>query len=196
MTENEMLEQELSQDPIACDEGPNCRNSPQNTQVPLCSKCRLCPNNLEDISTMSYWSPNFRGLKHPILEKWKHEKAKNRRELRALSRQGKSRKIQARLRHAEAAERNTEEVIMATANSGRKSRDGDHVSFGVTLDTKDQSNRIRPVINWHELDKVRRDATRSGHAVGGLVLQSANQRSAVIIALEDWVILMRQTEQQ
>jgi len=124
------------------------------------------------------------------LEQWKREASIQRREMLALARKNKDHRRQAVLKTSQLCEMLTEKVITATANSGRKFRDGDHVSFGVTLDTKQQSKRLEPVVHWDELDKVRKDAKRSGKAVGGLVIHASNKRAIVAVALEDWATLM------
>lgn len=192
------LEQELSEDLIPCEFGETrCWNSPKNSRCPKCSTCTLSPVYTEQsappLLTSNYWHPIAKGLKHPIVEQRKRRASAERRAFRATVRQSKDIRRRAVAKYALGAERLTEKVITSTANSGRKNKDGDHVSFGVTLDTKHQSQRVNPVINWDELDKVRRDAQRGGNAVGGLVLHSPH-RAAVVIALEDWATLMRQVE--
>ena len=191
-----LLERELSEKLQPCNEAPNCLNSPKNTNLPKCAICKLSPvfnGTCGDTPGVgSHWRPHVKGLKHPVLEQWKREASIQRREMLALARKNKDHRRQAVLHAAELCEKLTEKVITSTVNSGRKLRDGDHVSFGVTLDTKQQSQRLVPVVHWHELDKVRRDAKRSGKAVGGLVIHANNGRAVVVFALEDYATLMKQ----
>lgn len=184
----------LAFDLVPCSMADQCRNAPGHTVVPKCSNCKLSPVVSIDSHGAwgSYWRPINKGVKHPILEKLKHKESIAKRVALSDKRKLKDKRRQRVGVQAKKAEQLTEKVIQSTANSGRKLMDGDHTSFEVTLDTKNQSQRVEPVIHWDELDKVRRDAKRSGKAVGALVLHSSNQRAAVVVALEDWVTLMRQ----
>lgn len=188
----DLIAKEFSSSITPCEMGSECTNSPQHTRFPKCSNCKLSPCHAESTLLLgNYWKPITKGLKHPAIVKKKKEASINRRNSRIETRKAKDKGRQKVLVNASKAEELTEKVIQSTVNSGRKLMDGDHTSFGVTLDTKNQSHRVEPVIHWDELDKVRKDAKRSGKAVGGLVLHSSNKRAAVVIALEDWVMLMK-----
>lgn len=172
-----------------------CKNSPDylGEQGAKCALCRLSPDN-EGRQMAHYWKPIKIAVKeHPDL---KNEKLL----IKALSRMAdlrakygvdkKKRKVS---RLAAQAEKKTERnIIKATLNSGRRNKDGDHVSMGIiTLDTKLQTTRENPVIFLGELEKVRADAVRSGKLVGGLVIRNKNNVGCVVLKEEDYAELTR-----
>ena len=164
-------------------------------QLSKCALCRLSPGNAgRDMS--HYWSPTLPArrahTKHPQLEQEKRQD-KLRRHLNKLhkknSRDPNKRKV---VRKAANAEKTTEKnIIKATKNSGRRNKDGDHVSAGViTLDTKLQTTRENPIIRLGELEKVRQDAARAGKWLGGLVIRNKHNVGCVVFTEEDYAALV------
>lgn len=140
------------------------------------------------------WRSGWKRLdKHPILEE-ENRNAKVANKLSKLiakrSRDPKKIKVS---RLASQAEKKTEKnIIHATKNSGRRNKDGDHVSLGmITLDTKLQTTRENPVIFLSELEKVRSDAMRAGKLVGGLVIRNKYNVGCVVLKEEDYAELTR-----
>lgn len=176
-----------------------CKNSPlmAGEQGAKCSLCRLSPENREK-DMAHYWCPTKpareHGHKHhPLLEADKRfNKAADRLQklLDKRKRDPKKRKIS---RLAAQAEKTTEKnIIHATQNSGRRNKDGDHVSIGqITLDTKLQSTRENPVIFLGELEKVREDAMRAGKLIGGLVIRNKHNVGVVVLKIEDYAVLTK-----
>lgn len=177
---------------MTCIMASQCRNSEElaGSLRSMCALCRLSEDNLGRDMTQ-YWSPIETRLRHPILEAAKrqkkidkHNKALNKKR----QRDPKKRQIS---RQAQQAEKKTERnIIHATKNSGRRNKDGDHVSAGrITLDTKLQTTRENPVIYLGELEKVREDAMRAGKRIGGLVIRNKYGVGCVVLREDDYAIL-------
>jgi hypothetical protein len=96
-------------------------------------------------------------------------------------------------RIAAQAERDTESnIIKATKNSGRSSRDGDHLVAGrITMDTKLQSTRSDPVVRLYELAKVQADAKRAGSLLGCLTLRNKHGVGVVVMSEEDFARMIK-----
>jgi hypothetical protein len=180
----------LVRDIQPCSVGGSCRNSPENAGLPRskCSTCRLSPGN-EDLP-QQHWSPKD-GSKHPELLKEKRSLRISKNQARIDERRSKDRGRQRVLKKATRAEKQSERnIIKATKNSGRSHKDGDHVSIGhITLDTKLQSQRDNPIVLLSELEKVRRDATRAGNTIGGLVLRNKHGVGVVVLHEDDYAKL-------
>jgi hypothetical protein len=176
----------LNNQQIPCTEGAMCSNSPINSLYPRCNECRLSPNLLLS-APRHYWKPRFRNAKHPILEKEKQDAKHGKAIAKREAEKAKDPTKQARAREAARAERKTNaQIIKSTRNSGRVNKDGDHILFErITLDTKLQSKTEHPVVNLHELDKVRRDAKNANQLVGGLLIRNKNGRGVLVIDEED-----------
>lgn len=181
-----------------------CKNSYDNqveTRV-KCSSCRLSPDNIGR-NLSQYWSPtklakDLKLEKHPLLLEEKRQ-AKVKRSKDKLTKKRSIDKAKSKvLSKAAQAERTTEKnIIKATKNSGRTNKDGDHVSMGmITLDTKLQSTRADPVVNLHELDKVRADAKRAGKLIGGLVIRNRFGVGVVVLAESDYAVLVKGLNEQ
>ncbi len=182
-----------------CEMELHCRNSEANSSEVLtkCALCRLSPDNIGK-KMAQYWAPtklarDLNLTKHPDLEgekrfaKFKTRLAKL---TKKRSRDPNKRKVS---RLAAQAEKTTEKnIIRATKNSGRRNKDGDHISLGmITLDTKLQTTRENPVILLSELEKVRDDAMRSGKLIGGLVIRNKHNVGVVVLSEEDYTILTK-----
>lgn len=162
----------------------------------LCALCRFSPENAGR-SMGHFWSPTSPAregnVKHPQLVAEKR-KTKTDKQLAKLQK-NRQRDIRKRevSRKAALAEKKTEKnIIKATMNSGRRNKDGDHVSLGtITLDTKLQTTRENPVIFLAELEKVRADAIRAGKMIGGLVIRNKYNVGCVVMKEEDYAILTK-----
>lgn len=189
------LASELSGKAEPCDAAAECQNQPL-VGVPFdaCSACRWAK---KFGGRFDRWLPLKPGLKHPeavkakkaaklvqIQEKQQQKANRDRGKMKVLSR-------------AARAEKETErQIIKATRNSGRSNRDGDHVMAGrITLDTKLQTGRLNPVVQVVEVEKVRQDARRAGNPVGALVLRNQNGHGFVVLAEEDFVLLVKGLKQ-
>ena len=183
----------LVQEIAPCDQGASCRNSVLTVGmlVGKCSSCRLAPDN-EDLDN-HYWS-GIRGAKHPVLEQEEREARATKIRDRQLKRLNKDRSRTKLLKKAVRAESRTEKnIIKSTVNSGRSSKDGDHLmADGITLDTKLQTNRQHPRVDLGELDKVGEDAKRAGALFGALVIRTANDVGVVVMKEEDFAVLVSQ----
>lgn len=171
----------------SCDMASLCNNSSENTGAAMCGTCRLAPGNEE--FEKSHWWP--RGdVKHPVLEQEKRNRHKAKLVAAADKRKNRDRKRMTVGRIAARAEKRSEakaNVMVATKNSGRSHRDGDHTSHGfITLDTKLQSNNINPVVHLFELEKVRRDARNGGNSFGGLILRNKYNVGVVVMTEDDF----------
>lgn len=161
-----------------------------------CALCRFSPENLGR-DMVHYWSPTPPARKdrvvHPLLiaEKRKAKADKHFAKVQSKQNLDKSKRKISRL--AQNAEKKTEkQIIHATKNSGRRNKDGDHVSIGqVTLDTKLQTTRENPTIFLAELEKVRQDASRAGKFIGGLVIRNKHNVGCVVLKEEDYAVLVR-----
>jgi hypothetical protein len=169
-----------------------CRNSVEiaGDRRQKCSVCRLSPPNV-GYST-DYWSPIDYRAKHPQLEFESKRRRAEKLKQRRLERKNKDRNRQQVLSRSARAERQTEQsIIKATKNSGRSRRDGDHVAaMTISLDTKQQSQRNNPVVQMHELAKIREDAARAGYSIGALVLRNASNVGVVAIHEKDFAIIL------
>jgi hypothetical protein len=182
--------------PVPCDMSEECRNSPQHAgeEHTKCHGCSLSPEYSSQDgrdpwrSFPSYWKPIGDWTQHPELILRKVNDRKSRREEARLQRLAKDKDRQKRAVQATRAEaRSNRTIIKATKNSGRSYKDGDHVAASrITLDTKLQSQRINPVVNLRELDKVRIQARQSGTLLGGLVLRGKNDTGVVVIHEDDF----------
>jgi hypothetical protein len=112
--------------------------------------------------------------RHPVLEQEKLTKRKTKAAASLTKRLGVDRKRRAVGKRAERSEAKAVKTlnVTPTANSGRQFSDGDMSADMITLDNKDQSNNVHPVVNMAELQKVRGDAKRANKALGGLVLRN------------------------
>lgn len=178
-----------------------CKNGVRHKGEALaqCALCRFAYDNLGR-SMSHHWIPLEKLLKHPALEAEKYQKKidKHRQVLdRKRQRDPKKRQVS---RLAAKAEKITERnIIHATKNSGRRNKDGDHVSMGmITLDTKLQTTRENPVILLGELEKVRNDAMRAGKQIGGLVIRNKYNVGVVVFSEQDYATLTQglNSEQQ
>lgn len=162
----------------------------------LCAVCRFSPENTG--RGMGHcWSPTSPArkakLQHPqlVAEKRKAKLDKRLDKIQKnLQRDIAKRRVS---RKAALAEKKTERnIIKATLNSGRRNKDGDHVSLGIiTLDTKLQTTRENPVIFLAELEKVRADAIRAGKMIGGLVIRNKHNVGCVVMKEEDYALLTK-----
>lgn len=165
-----------------------------------CALCRLSPDNVGRDMT-HYWSPtpdakSARKDKHPMLEAEKRNKKFLRASAAFQKKQNRDKGKMKVSRLAARAEKTTErQIIHATKNSGRRNKDGDHLSMGsITLDTKLQSTRDNPIIFLHELEKVRADAIRAGNTIGGLVIRNKHNVGCVVLKEEDYAVLTKGLE--
>lgn len=135
----------------------------------------------------SYWKPIEQKFRHPVLEEEKRNARKAKTIAKIQKEKSKDPARKARAKAAARAEKETNRaIIKATRNSGRVSKDGDHLyQSSITLDTKLQSKRIEPVVHWDELEKVRADAKRNGFIAGGLVIRTSTNKGIVVFAEED-----------
>lgn len=169
-----------------CLEGEKCKNSPSNCIRPKCNVCRLSPDAPYFIKEV-YWKPLNKKFKHRILEEEKRHAKRQQAFAKQAAKKAKDPAKQARLRAAKRAERRTEKgIIKSTRNSGRVNKDGDHLLAGdIVIDTKLQSMAVNPVINLHELDKVREDANRNGKSCGCLAIHNKNGRVIIVLDQRD-----------
>lgn len=181
----------------ACREDLVCINGNfmKGDALSKCALCRLSPDN-EGRDMAHFWSPTKPArkarVKHSKLELEKRMNKGAKQLVKLLEKRKRDPKKRKISRLAEQAERTTEKnIIHATKNSGRRNKDGDHVSMGVTLDTKLQTTRENPVIFLHELEKVREDAVRAGTLVGGLVIRNKHGVGCVVLREEDYAQLMK-----
>jgi len=172
-----------------CKEGTMCANSPFHSLHPLCRDCRLSPIywGIAIQPSKHYWKSVNPRWKHQILEKEKRDAKRRKTIAKREAEKAKDPAKQARSRAAERAERKTNaSIIKSTRNSGRVNKDGDHLlDDRITLDTKLQSQNENPVVNLHELDKVRRDARNNTKLLGGLVIRNKSGRGVVVIDERD-----------
>lgn len=173
----------------SCESGIEwCQNSVENAGEgrQKCTFCRLAPDN-EHVSGQ-YWRPINRLMRHPVLKQEQRDAARGRAQAAHQRRLTRDKGKQRVLRRAGKAEQTTERnIIVATKNSGRSNRDGDHIAAGqITLDTKLQSTRDNPVVLLSELAKVREDAARAGNVIGGLVLRNRSGVGVIVFSEADF----------
>lgn len=181
-----------------------CINSPffKGEAKAKCALCRFSPDNEGRTSMIHYWSATSPArkarTKHPQLEEEKRRVKVARRLMLFTKKKSRDPNKIRTARLAARAEKITEQkIIKATKNSGRRNKDGDHVSAGnITLDTKLQTTRENPIIFLNELEKVRSDANRAGMLLGGLVIRNKNNVGCVVLAEEDYAILTRGLENE
>ena len=185
--------------PKSCEYGSlRCRHSVENAGegASKCTFCKLSPGN-ENVST-HHWTPlpEYKREQHPLIRLEKLNKARAIQKERNTKRLSKDRGRRSILTRAAKAEKSTEKsFIKATKNSGRSNKDGDHVLAGyITLDTKQQSNNINPVVSMSELAKVKKDSRRAGTLLGALVLRNKFDVGTVVLAEEDFAKLIKQLE--
>ena len=176
---------------VECSQANLCRNSltKSSRAQQKCGVCRLAPGN--EGFEQQFWS-GIQGAKHPQLEAEKREAKALVNITRHLIRKSKSKPRQNLLKKAVKAEKTTERnIIQSTENSGRLHRDGDHILQGfISLDTKMQSNRIHPVVQLEELNKIALDSKRAGNTLGGLVIRNKFDVGVVVMREEDFAILV------
>ena len=156
-----------------------------------CLTCNLAFGN-EELSK-NHWKPADKRVQHPVLVKRKTKIRLEGAKERALVRRNKNKGRIRVSRIAVKAEKKTEQVlnVVATKNSGRSNKDGDHKALGfITLDTKLQSKRLHPVVKLDELFKVRKDAERAGNPIGGLVLRNKNGQGVVVFSEQDFSTIL------
>ena len=132
--------------------------------------------------------------KHPVIEREKLEASRAKKQASFDKRQGVDRKRRAVVKRAARSEA---AVITATKNSGRSFKDGDFTAAGgITLDNKDQSQLVNPVVRLDELQKVRLDAQRAGHPIGGLVLRNKFGVGVVVFMEKDFAKILGYLSEQ
>lgn len=172
------------EEPTECSVGISCKNSITTIGKARaqCCDCRLAPDNAN--VTSSRWRPVSSRDKHPVIEQEKLEAARAKKQASFAKRQGVDRNRRA---VGKQAARSEAAVITATKNSGRSFKDGDFTAAGmITLDNKDQSQLINPVVRLDELQKVRLDAQRAGNPIGGLVLRNKFGVGVVVFLEKDF----------
>lgn len=182
---------------IPCEQAGDCRNS----RVYLSfedAQCGNCKYAQEGGGNVDFWRPTERGLKHPGHEADKRAQKDERNETRFAKRRNKSTRQSDRYATATRAEAESAEVLARagfrnTVNSGRKNQDGDHTNrlLRLNLDTKHQEKNTHPVINVHELAKIRQQAGAIGH-LGGLLLRNAAGNGFVVLTEEDFLAIAGQ----
>jgi hypothetical protein len=174
-------------DILECNSYDSCKNSVSNSENQKCYLCRLAPGN--ETLERDYFKPVIPGGKHPQLFKEKNDKQFKIRTEKIAKRQNRSKPKMKISWKAANAEKNTENnIIKATRNSGRTSRDGDHVVLNgvINLDTKLQTTMVDPVCKLAELDKAVVDAKRGGALTGGLVVRNKYGVGIVMMHEEDF----------
>jgi hypothetical protein len=172
----------------SCDQGSSCQNSVENRGETgnKCLFCRLAPGN-ENLGR-DHWKPTDGRTDHLVLKEEKINKSRVQKVERAQKRGSRDKGRKKVQKQAQRAEKSTERnIIEATKNSGRSSRDGDHIAGGfITLDTKHQSQREHPVVLLSELSKVQQDARNAGNSIGGLVLRNKHGVGVVVFNEQDF----------
>lgn len=150
------------------------------------------------------WRPTVKGTRHPKAVQAKINELRDRKAARDLKLRSRDSQKRYYSKVAAASEKRTNVRlakqginITATVNSGRSFQDADHlVQFSaaaalsrITLDTKNQSKAAHPTVQLDELEKVRKDATRAGSLVGGLLIRNKFGRAVVVFAEEDLKVL-------
>lgn len=181
---------QLSGEPEACDAAAGCQNQPLLGVPSACGDCRFAKKLG---GRFNRWVPVTKGEKHPNIVKETRDRKRAEAATKLQQKRGRDRGKMRILSLARMAERQTDRnIIKATKNSGRTNRDADHVMAGrITLDTKLQTGRLNPVVQVAELERARRDALRAGNSIGGLVLRNQNGHGFVVLAEEDFAMLVK-----
>ncbi len=172
---------------ITCEMSDNCKNAPIGSNLGSGS-CYDCRFRDQDPGVYNHYWPINRKLKHPKAEAEKLQNKRERANAKLAQKRARDKAkitLQAKARRAEKV--TERKIIQATKNSGRVNNDGDHTAAGFfALDTKLQTTRETPQIDWVELQKIRSQAAANQKPVGALVLRGKSGRSVIVIDEEDF----------
>jgi hypothetical protein len=173
---------------LPCDSAGDCLNSPENRGSDQDSQCRFCKYAKAGGGVISQWKGFNSKAKHPEIEAEKVAVRKQRHQDAVATRAARDKGKRRRVKTAARAEKKTNDnIIKATKNSGRVNKDGDAVHAGrITIDTKLQSDRIHPIVDLGELDKIRRQARLAGNPIGALVLRNKLGQGVIVMDETDY----------
>ena len=186
----------IEEDGIArpCEQVLDCRNSDE-WRGPRYGDCRFCRFAKANGGEQNCYKPmsSMVAKIHPIERAEKRQRAIDRQQGKIAARKAKNSQKRKLAKQAARAEAGTNrEIIRATVNSGRSHQDLDHISRDrILLDSKNQSQRVHPLVDLTELDKARRQAVAAGYPVGGLVLINQHGRRVVVFDIEDYAKVIR-----